>query len=114
MKILRTKVLLCVLFVVSAASISNAVNIIYIDVNGPNDPGTGSYEDPFRKIQDAIDAAIAGDIIEIRPGIYTGDLNNYNLDLNGKSITIRSVNPEDPNIVANTIIDPNKAGRGNS
>lgn len=106
----RTKALLCVLFVVSAASISNAANIIYVDVNGPNDPGTGSYEDPFRRIQYAIDAATGGDIIEIQPGRYSGP-GNYDLDPNGLAITIRSTDPNDPNVVANTIIDPNHLGR---
>jgi len=84
---------------------------IFVDANSPNDPGSGIYADPFRRIQDAIDASIGGDIIEIQPGLYTG-LGNYDLDPSGKSITIKSVNPEESNIVANTIIDPNGAGQG--
>lgn len=84
---------------------------IYVDVAGPNDPGTGGYEDPFRRIQDAIDLADGGDTVEIRPGVYTGQ-GNYGLDPDGKSITIRSTNPQDPNTVAGTVIDPNEAGRG--
>ncbi len=108
----RTKALLGVLFVVSAASISNAADIIYVDVNGPNDPGTGSYEDPFRRIQDAIDTADNNDTVIIAEGVYTGDPNNRDLHLDGKTITIRSTDPNDPNVVANTIIDPNGAGRG--
>lgn len=94
------------------ASISNAAEVIYVDVNGPNDPGTGVFDDPFRKIKYAIDAAIDGDIIEIRPGIYTADPNNYNIDPSGKSITICSTDPCNPDIVANTIIDPNGESRG--
>lgn len=92
-------------------SISNAAEVIYVDVNGPNDPGTGTFDDPFRRIQEAIDTSLEGDIVEIQAGIYTGP-GNYDLDPGGKGIAIRSTNPEDPNIVANTIIDPNKAGRG--
>jgi hypothetical protein len=88
-----------------------AADIVYVDVNAPNSPGTGSYTDPFRKIQDAIDAADSNDTIEIRPGLYSGP-GNYNLDPNGKSITIRSGEPNNPNIVERTIIDPNLAGRG--
>jgi len=106
-----TRILLGVFFVVSVTSISNAANIIYVDVNSPNEPGTGSYLDPFRRIQNAIDAANNGDTVEIREGIYTGP-GNYDLDPNGKSITIQSTDPNDPNVVASTIIDPNKAGRG--
>ncbi|MHC4889760.1 MAG: DUF1565 domain-containing protein, partial [Planctomycetota bacterium] len=108
----RTKTLLVVLFVVSAASISNAANIICVDVNGPNDPGTGSYEDPFRRIQDAIDSADNNDTVIVAEGVYTGDPNNRDLHLDGKTITVRSTDPNDPNVIANTIIDPNGAGRG--
>jgi len=84
---------------------------IFVDAGSPNNPGTGTFNDPFRKIQDAIDAAIGGDIIEIQPGLYTGP-GNYDLDPNGLAITVRSTEPNDPNVVANTIIDPNGAGRG--
>ena len=37
---------------------------------------------------------------------------HYDLDPNGKSITVRSIDPNDSNVVASTIIDPNEAGRG--
>jgi len=85
-------------------------NTICVDVAGPNNPGTGTPADPFRQIQDAINDANHGDIIEIRPGRYTG-IGNYNLDPNGLDITIRSTDPNNPSIVARTVIDPNKAGR---
>jgi len=84
---------------------------VFVDAGGPNDPGSGTYNDPFRRIQDALDSAYAGDTVEIRPGIYTGS-GNYDLNPDGKSITIRSINPDDPVYVANTVIDPNGAGRG--
>lgn len=107
----KVKVLLIIVFISSIASVSNAINVVYVDVNSPNDPGTGTFDDPFRRIQDAIDTAKGGNIIEIQPGLYTGG-GNYDLDPNGKSITIRSIDPNDPNIVAETIIDPSRAGRG--
>ena len=111
--------LLSVLFSVSAVSICYATNIIYVDVSGANDPGTGSYEDPFRRIQDAIDSADSGDTVIVAEGIYTNDPNNRDLDFSHglpegqtRAITVRSTDPNDANVVAVTIIDPNGAGRG--
>lgn len=108
----KAKFILITAIVLSITSLSKATDVIYVDVNGPNDPGSGTFNDPFRRIQDAIDSAKTGDVVEIRPGIYTAAPNNYNLDPKGKSITIRSKDPNDPGVIANTIIDPNGAGRG--
>jgi len=107
----KTKVFSVTALFLCFCSISNGFNLIYVDVNGPNDPGTGRFEDPYRRIQSAIDDAKDGDIIEIRPGLYTG-AGNYDLDPNGAAITICSTDPNDSNVTASTIIDANKAGRG--
>ena len=112
MRVDKAKIISIIVVVLSIASLSNAIDIIYVDVNGPNDPGAGTAEDPFRRIQNAIDAANTGDIVEIRPGIYTADPNNCNLDPRGKSITIRSIDPNNYSIVSNTVINPNGVGRG--
>jgi hypothetical protein len=107
----KHKVLITVAFICLVVSASNAASIIYVDVNSPNDPGTGTSGDPFRRIQAAINYAVSGDTVVISPGIYTGS-GNCNLDPNGRAITIRSTNPEDAGVVANTVIDPDGAGRG--
>ena len=107
----KIKILLIIAFILSVTSASSALNILYVDVHSPNNPGSGTFDDPFRKIQDGINTANAGDIVEIRPGLYIGQ-GNYGLDPNGKSITIRSTDPNNPDVVAQTIIDPNKNGRG--
>ncbi|MHC4498106.1 MAG: right-handed parallel beta-helix repeat-containing protein [Planctomycetota bacterium] len=62
--------------------------------------GTGDYP----TIQDAINASINGDIIEVAPGTYTG-INNRDIDFLGKAITVRSTDPNDPAVVAATVID---------
>jgi len=107
----NAKAIFLVLIMGLAVSLSRAGEIIYVDAASPNEPGTGKVEDPFRRINDAIHLADSGDIVEIRPGLYTG-MGNFDLDPNDISITIRSIDPNDPNIVATTIIDPNEAGRG--
>ncbi|MCG8403697.1 MAG: hypothetical protein MI923_00735 [Phycisphaerales bacterium] len=60
-------------------------------------------------IQQAIDAAVNGDEVVIAPGTYL-----EHIDLLGKAITLRSTDPNDPAVVAATIIDggndPNAPG----
>ena len=58
----------------------------------------------YASIQQAINAAINGDTVVVAPGTYTGP-GNYNIDFLGKAITVRSIDPNDPDIVEATIID---------
>jgi len=55
-------------------------------------------------IQAAINAADPGDEIVLMPGIYRG-WGNSNLDMWGKPLTVRSIQPNDPAIIASTVID---------
>jgi hypothetical protein len=80
------------------------VGTLYVDANSPNDPGSGTENDAFRKIQYGIDAAIDGINVIVSPGVYTGQ-GNRDLDFLGKAITVRSENG--PN---NCIIDCNGTG----
>jgi len=69
----------------------------------------------YLSIQSAINAAVNGDIVEVSPypvppyyyqGIdFRGLSGNINVRFNGLAITVRSINPNDPDIVARTIID---------
>jgi len=62
----------------------------------------------YRDLQEAMDAADPGEEIVLGPGTYTG---LTDIDFGGKDIILRSSDPNDPNVVAATIIDPNQAGR---
>jgi parallel beta-helix repeat protein len=57
-------------------------------------------------LQDAIDAAGNGDKLILARGTYNGDIN-----FRGKEIKLFSVKPDDPNVVAQTIIDCQQSGR---
>ncbi|MBN2019154.1 MAG: hypothetical protein JW749_02890 [Sedimentisphaerales bacterium] len=70
------------------------------DIIVVEDDGSGDYP----TIQSAIDATSTGDIIEVQPGTYIGD-GNRDIDFKGKAITVRSIDPNNPDIVSATIID---------
>ena len=81
---------------------SGPARIITVDNDSPAD---------FATIQAAIEDANDGDTVQIRPGRYTGP-GNRDIDFLGKAITVTGTDPDDPNTVAQTIIDCNDAGRG--
>ncbi len=58
-----------------------------------------------RSIQAAIEAAGDGDEIVVEPGLYYEQI-----DFLGKDVVLRSTDPEDPEIVAETIIDGRRRG----
>jgi len=62
-----------------------------------------SQATPFKTIREAIEAASDRDTVIVSPGIYF-----ENVKFNGKNIVLHSTNPEDPAVVASTIIDGNQ------
>ena len=83
---------ICVIWAIPCAA-----KTITVDDDGPAD---------FQTIQAAIDDANDGDVVLVAPGAYTGD-GNRDIDFKGKAITVRSTGPNDPNTVAETVIDCN-------
>jgi len=69
--------------------------IIIVDDDGPAD---------FNNIQAAIEYSSDWDTIYVFPGIYTG-AGNRDIDFLGKAITVQSVAPDEPYIVAATVVD---------
>lgn len=84
---MKNAILLTVILVLVASVPASAATL---QVPSPNYP----------TIQAAIDDANHGDTVTIAPGRYL-----ENLDFQGKAITVRSSNPDDWNVVKNTIID---------
>ncbi len=85
-----------------ALGVACRANIITVDDDGSAD---------YTTIQAAIDASNNGDVVVVCPGTYTGE-GNYDINFGGRAITIRSTDPQDPAVVAATIIDCEHQGRG--
>lgn len=59
----------------------------------------------FETIEEAVEAAQSGDTIIVSPGTYEG------FDFMNKKITVRSTDPDDPDVVASTIIEGEVSSR---
>jgi len=77
-----------------------------VGTDAGNSPQTVHVFLYIRPIQKLLDAADNGDTIILTPGVYKGKYNR-DIDFKGKRITIQSINPECPTVVASTIIDCN-------
>ncbi len=66
----------------------------------------------YATIQEAVNAASNGDEIIVAPGTYTSTQDGHTINMIGKSVTLRSIDPDDPAIVAATVIDGEGVRRG--
>ena len=77
----------------------------YVDNSRHASSSESTSPKPIQSIQDAIDAASEMDTVVVSPGTYL-----ENIQFHGKSIILRSRDPNDPVVIASTIIDGNQAG----
>jgi hypothetical protein len=77
----------------------------YVDASVSASGGGTTTETAFKTIQEGIDASSNGDTVTVSEGTYV-----ENISFNGKNIVLRSTDPLDSTVVANTIIDGNGAG----
>ena len=80
--------------------------ILWLAAAAPLSAATLSVPSQYPNIQGAIDAANKGDTVIIAPGTYSGVWENCEINFD-KAITVQSADPNDPNIVAATVIDCN-------
>jgi hypothetical protein len=66
----------------------------------------------YANIQAAINACQDYDTVVIAAGRTYSGPGNYSINFNGKAITVRSTDPNDPQVVNSTIIDCDGKGRG--
>jgi hypothetical protein len=84
------------ILIILTYAVSAPAATIYVDPNGAGD---------YLTIQAAINAAQNADIVQVAPATYQERIN-----FQGKNITVTSLDPDDPYVVASTIIDGDNSG----
>ncbi len=105
----KSMLIIAVLVTLSIAGMAQAQTTWYVD-DDCAPPGSGTPGDPFCTIQNGLDAAQNGDTVEVAGGTYTGP-GNKELDFLGRTVTVRSTDPSDPEVVSSTVIDCQYDGR---
>ncbi|MCE5187460.1 MAG: right-handed parallel beta-helix repeat-containing protein [Planctomycetaceae bacterium] len=82
----------------------------YAQLVPKSEPNYLNVPDPYPTIAAALAAAGNSDVITLSPGIYTGP-GNTNISFGGKNVVIRSLNPSNPEVRAQTVIDCQSSGR---
>ena len=82
------------------------LNLVVLLVTAALAPAaTRLVPDEYATIQPAIDAAVDGDVVIVAEGIYF-----ENINFKGRNIILRGTDPNNPNVVAATIIDGGRNG----
>ncbi len=77
----------------------------YVNGSVPQSGDGTSWATALRTIQNGMNKASDGDTVLVAQGTYV-----QNIDFKGKNIVLRSTDPLNPDVVADTIIDGNAAG----
>ncbi len=92
--------------IVSASEADNSPQTVSVGLMNLREAGKLYVPYDYNNIQAAVDAAVDGDEVVIVPGRYVGE-GNFDVVIGGKAITVRSIDPNNPAIVAATIVDGN-------
>jgi len=87
---------------VSDANAINAPKSLWVELRAGG--SVRQVPDSYETIGEALAEAVDGDVIVLSPGTYTGS-GNRDLGFMGKAVTVRSIDPNDPGIVAATVVD---------
>ena len=79
-------------------------NTYYVSTAGVDNPGGGSFEEPWQTIQYAADQLVAGDTVEIMPGTYDEQVNIPTSGTPANYITLRSYDINNKAIITNSPI----------
>jgi hypothetical protein len=90
---------------VESVTIDVVIGVAYVANDGNDSTGTGIIGNPFATIQKGINMVQNNGMVIARKGSYY-----ESIDFNGKNIVVRSDNPDDANVVADTVIDANGLG----
>jgi hypothetical protein len=82
-------------------------SVLYVSVNGSDQLGSGSYDNPFATIQHALDFAASGDTILVYPGTYFEKVNFSKRDIALGSFFLTT---GDTSYISKTIIDGDTSG----
>ena len=86
-------------------TITVVLDVAYVSTAGDDDTGLGTAASPFASIQNGINTVQDNGTVLVLPGTYY-----ENINFGSKKVTVRSNNPNDANVVANSIINANGSG----